>query len=775
MRDFFQRALSNITKFGDTDIFPFPIENHVFFDKPSATIALLEEMNDNFSQRLVQFPPHNHSALVPVGYTGFRSATQLDPLWNAFFLGLVLSVGSEIESARIAKESNVIFSYRLTSVVERAELFDHTYNWRSFLEQSMTLAGSSDFVISCDISEFYPRVNHHRLENALDQLRLTGDQTSKIMDFLSNFSNTYSFGIPIGGPAARILSELLLNQLDRLLLAEGIKFCRFADDYHLFAADYKSAFRSLLFLSQKLLTTQGLQLQKSKTRISSGQEFIATSPIEPVGDDAPAELGASTLQEQSQNLMRLSLRFDPYSPTAYEDYETLRQELERVDIIGLLKSELTKSRIHISLAKKLVAALKFIDEPRRSDAILTLIKNTDLLYPIYANVLLTVKSVYSELSEDTQQEIISSVASLLRHGSYVIQSELNLGYAVRLLSMATGPEFEEILHQYYSKTKSPLIRSDIILAMARWRAAYWLSSLKNEFRTLSSWERRAFIIASYSLNDEGKHWRRHVSDEFSPFEVLVKEWASEKKARGKLEYSPLISSTTFAKQHTSTWKLLAPAMDFFVRRLRLQHQREFPPLQSKVAARRRALINQISFIYFASKSTSGWVSSRLEERTLHEAIHKARAEIASIDKVAIESVLLPTDPELDDCSQQVWRLQLFFASYQRSGMLEFFPLFQGCGIIDTSFGDVYTDGHLFEVKAGDRGFLSIDLKQLLTYAALNSVRADREIQFLGLFNPRVGISYKVGLEELCQEISGSSANEMLGEIVRVISSGDISR
>ena len=68
--------------------------------------------------------------------------------------------------------------------------------------------------------------------------------------------------------------------------------------------------------------------------------------------------------------------------------------------------------------------------------------------------------------------------------------------------------------------------------MARWRASYWLSNLKNEFRTLSTWERRAFIIASYSLNDEGSHWRRNIAGEFSPFEALVRQWASEKVQSG---------------------------------------------------------------------------------------------------------------------------------------------------------------------------------------------------------------------------------------------------
>ncbi len=100
-------------------------------------------------------------------------------------------------------------------------------------------------------------MNHHRLENALEQVRVAKAIPGRIMKFLSNFTNTYSFGVPVGGPAARILSEIALNQIDRLLRSESIRFCRFADDQHRFCDSYEDAFRSLVFLSERLLQNQG--------------------------------------------------------------------------------------------------------------------------------------------------------------------------------------------------------------------------------------------------------------------------------------------------------------------------------------------------------------------------------------------------------------------------------------------------------------------------------------------------------------------------------------
>ena len=533
MRKYFEMSIKNITKHGDTDIFPFPIENHIFFDKTTDIVDQLTDIDRHFAQRLVQFPPSNEGALAPVNYVGFRWATQLDPLWNAYFLGIVLSIADEIEKARIPKTERIIFSYRYKWQEGTANLFDPDYNWRAFMETSMELARHNKFVVVCDISEFYPRLNHHRLENAIKHLNLRSDVPYKICEFLSNFSGTYSFGIPVGGPAARILSELVLNQIDRLLRAASIGFCRFADDYHIFSETYEGAFASLVFLSERLLRNQGLQLQKSKTRIMSGQEFISTSPLKLDDDDVEGTTEAvagtpTSLQEQSRSLLRFSLRFDPYSPTAQEDYEALKQEVEKFDIIALLRSELSKTRIHISLTKKIIATIRFISPSQRDDAVFSLISNPDLLYPVYANVLMVAKAVFSDLGGTIGKDIISSVRDLITDDSHVLRVDLNLAYAIRLLSCCHSPESEELLIRLYDKQTSLLLRRDIILALAKWQAWYWLSDLRTRFRTLSPPERRAFVIASFVLKDEGKHWRDHISPELTPFEKLVMQWASGK-------------------------------------------------------------------------------------------------------------------------------------------------------------------------------------------------------------------------------------------------------
>ncbi len=525
-----KKAVQNVIKHGDTDIFPFPFENHAFFDRQDDIVDLIVEYDEHFEEYLARFSPLNVSSLTPVTYSGFRWATQIDPIWNAHFLACVLALSKKIEAARTPKADNIVFSYRYQPNKKRGDLFDRNFGWFQFMEHSTKLSEEYEFVVACDISEFYPRLGHHRLENALKQVAGDTPYPKRIMDFLSNYSNTRSFGLPIGGPAARILSEITINQIDRLLTGSEIVFTRFADDYHLFAHSREDAYRHLFFLSEKLFDNQGLSLQKSKTRIMTLAEFRATNPLKhQEADPAPEKEGeVAAAAHKSGQLLRFSLRFDPYSATPEDDYEHLRNEIRKFDIIGLLKEELAKSRIHTALARKVVTAIRYLEGPTKNNAVLSILENCDVLYPIFSSVLLMIDQVFGELSGATQAAVISKIQDLVKSQSHILRVDVHLSYAIRVLAHANTPDNQALLQQTYENRSSPLIRRGIILVLAKWGEWYWLSDRINRFRELSGPERRAFIVASYILKDEGDHWRKHIEKELNPFEKLILKWAGEK-------------------------------------------------------------------------------------------------------------------------------------------------------------------------------------------------------------------------------------------------------
>jgi hypothetical protein len=237
----------------------------------------------------------------------------------------------------------------------------------------------------------------------------------------------------------------------------------------------------------------------------------------------------------------------------------------------------------------------------------------------------------------------------------------------------------------------------------------------------------------------------------------------------------MISATEFARSHTSIWKILAPTMDLFVKRMNaFMLERKFPPLQSSTVPHRIAFVNEIGFELFQGAAEAGFTRST-QQVDLDASVKVARTLISRMRGVVQEDVADPTEDELDDSASQANRLERFFRAVSRGNSIEVSPVFPGCGIIDECVGDVYFSNTLYEVKAGERLFRSIDVRQLLTYAALNKAAPRRRLTEIGLFNPRSWVAFTAPLEEICVEVAGLKADELFGEIIRVVSSGDTSR
>lgn len=290
-------ALRNIGKHGDTDIFPFPFENLIFNDRTADARAVLKEVHGDFKGWLSSYPPQTIPSLTQVGYTGFRWAHLIDPFWNAYYLALVISLADKIEEQRTREADTSVFSYRFDWQDSDAKLFRDS-TWIDFRRKCVEMSGSYPLIVQTDISDFYPRIYHHRVENALHRLPGAGDIPSRIMELLGAFSKNVSYGLPIGGPASRILAELSLHGVDTLLIRKGIKFCRYADDYAIFCTSKAEAYRTLVFLSEKL-ANEGLVLQKKKTRIISSEEFRHTAQIL---DPADPSDGSATDEQKLLNI-----------------------------------------------------------------------------------------------------------------------------------------------------------------------------------------------------------------------------------------------------------------------------------------------------------------------------------------------------------------------------------------------------------------------------------------------------------------------------------------
>ncbi|MBZ9628139.1 RNA-directed DNA polymerase [Psychroflexus sp. CAK1W] len=527
MRQYFNKALLNIIKHGDTDIFPFPFERYLFEEKNKETLDILEKIHANLDTALSESPPLTLVKLSPVGYFGFRQGTMIEPFWNAYFLGLVISLAEKIENTRIKEIEKKVFSYRYEWNDEKGSLFKDT-TWISYKKQCIEYSKSSGFVLQTDVSNFYPRVNHHKLENELKRVDGITDTPKRIIKLLSVFSGTISYGLPVGGPASRILAELALNHTDYHLKSRAIKFCRYADDYTIFCDTESEAYKILILLSEKLANDQ-LSLQKGKTKIMSSTEY---QDIHQFLDPKPVE---DEVSEEEQKLLNISIRFDPYSATAVDDYEALKDAVREIDIIGILSKEVNKTKIDQTVTKQAINSVKALTEENQVQAVKILLDQDNLttLSPVFTTIMRSVRSVYDDLSDEGKDIIDSSLLELFKTENYLTKIELNLNYIVQILSIRHSHAKEELFVKLFDTETNHFLKRQIIVAMTNWGSHYWLVDIKHQFTTLTTWERRAFIYASFYLGDEGKHWRASNKSLFSKEELLVRDWCSARKTSNK--------------------------------------------------------------------------------------------------------------------------------------------------------------------------------------------------------------------------------------------------
>ena len=515
MKKYFEYAVKNIILYGDTDIFPFPFENILFKENEVKLVKLLEDIHSNFDQYISNIPIIHENSLQTVGYLGYRWGTQIDAIWNAYFLGLVLSLADSIEKARLSTTKKKIFSYRFNYNEEKNTIFDLNYHWNTFYQEALNKAKEYNFVLKCDISDFYPRIYHHRIENSLKKISSDGTKINRIMKILNNISKNVSYGLPVGGSASRLLSELLLNRVDRLMSTENIEFNRYADDYIIFAKTKEEAYEYLIYLSETLQENEGLTLQKSKTQIMTVEEFKITSGFH----QQTNETDENSIEER--NFLKLRLFYDPYSPSAKEDYEELSTQLAEFDIVGMLTREVNKSRINQTLTKRLISSIKYLDDRSKNASVLTMIENIEILYPVFSTMMIVIKSLIEELESTTKEKVFTNLKQLYNLNSYIIRLPIHQSFSIRLFAYDDSEETDAILNTIYKTSKSSMVKRDIILAMAQKNSDYWISDIRKKYMHLTSWEQRAVLVSSYILSDEGKHWRQSIKKDLDKFNILI--------------------------------------------------------------------------------------------------------------------------------------------------------------------------------------------------------------------------------------------------------------
>ncbi len=166
---------------------------------------------------------------------------------------------------------------------------EHSYGFRPKRNQRQAVEAAQKFVqsgkeyvVDIDLSKFFDRVCHDRLIHRLRQqvsdnriLRLIGIslRSGVLKDGL--VSRT-SEGTTQGSPLSPLLSNVVLDELDKELESRGLSFCRFADDCNIFVGTQKAANRVMQsvtkFIEKRLRLV--VNQQKSKVALSRYVRFL---------------------------------------------------------------------------------------------------------------------------------------------------------------------------------------------------------------------------------------------------------------------------------------------------------------------------------------------------------------------------------------------------------------------------------------------------------------------------------------------------------------------
>src|SRR5436190_8345875 len=173
----------------------------------------------------------------------------------------------------------------LTPMYE-GEFSNRSYGFRpnrnahqAVLQAEQYLNEGKIWVIEMDLENFFDKVNHDKLMSTLSR-KITDKRTRKLIrSYLTSgimeggVISTRSEGTPQGSPLSPLLSNIVLDELDKELEKRGHCYVRYADDVKIFVSREQVAEKVKVSITKYITERLRLKVNESKSRICRGYEL----------------------------------------------------------------------------------------------------------------------------------------------------------------------------------------------------------------------------------------------------------------------------------------------------------------------------------------------------------------------------------------------------------------------------------------------------------------------------------------------------------------------
>lgn len=443
-------------------------------------------------------------SFAPKSRLNVRRVTLLHPFDFIFYTALVLALKGGISKSRLA--SDVVFSYR-TEKTSSKQIYAGSPSYKEFRAAATRTATLNPkwFVGVTDIADFFPRIYHHRLINALEAAtpNTARDYIRVLEKMLSRFSEGTSYGIPIGPPASRLLAEAVLIDVDSTLKSYRIDFIRFVDDYVIFSEKPKDAEYGIRVLGETLFQNHGLTLQTAKTKVLSASDYLEK------------HLTLHSEKEANRRKLFEILGDSLYEETSYEDLnDEQKKEIDAYNLVEMLTDALSEDEnVDYQEVSFILGRLSSLQKPELIGIVL---ENLDRLYPV-ANAVAAFFKEFKNLEKQQYTEIGTALLGPLLHGRETRPSEFYAIWILHVFAQDERWEHGEELLRVFRETNSDVIRRYSALALAKSGSRAQAVTIKEYLSSGSPQCRTAMLLATAKLGtDERKFFKKslHLNDAF---------------------------------------------------------------------------------------------------------------------------------------------------------------------------------------------------------------------------------------------------------------------